>query len=134
MAVRVPLDVDLEDRLVFGLSPQRFGYVVLAALLVLAIWSQHWLWIPLRVAGCIPWAAGGAAFAWGRWRGRALDDLAYDGATFLLANYRLDFKLPRPRPRFLGSKPASPPTGQAAQPDPLSICLSPGLDSEVWAA
>ena len=118
----------------FGLSPQRFGYVVLAALLVLAIWNQHWLWAPIRVAGCIPWAAAGAAFAWGRWRGRALDDLAYDAATFLLANYRLNFRLPPARARPRRDQSTSQPTDLPAQPDPLSICISPGLDSEVWAA
>src|SRR2546430_14515761 len=39
---RIPLDVDLEDRLVFGLTPIRLGYMVLSGLGGLAVWSSQW--------------------------------------------------------------------------------------------
>jgi len=35
---RIPLDIDLEDRLVYGLSPQRFGYAAVALLAAMAAW------------------------------------------------------------------------------------------------
>ena len=127
MGVRAPLDVDLEDRLIFGLSPQRFGYVVLAVLVMLAIWSQHWLWPPLRLVACAPFGAAGACLAWGRWRGRPVDELVYDAATYLIANYRLRVAPPRVR----SAKPSNP---DRPSIDPISICISPGLDSEPWAA
>lgn len=127
MGVRAPLDVDLEDRLIFGLSPQRFGYVVLAVLVMLAIWSQLWLWAPLRVVACTPFGAAGAALAWGRWRGRSVDELVYDAATYLIANYRLRVTLPL-------VPTAKPGTVDSPPIDPISICISPGLDSEPWAA
>src|SRR5438874_90854 len=37
MRARVPLDVDLEDRLLYGLTPVRLAYVVLAGLAVIAV-------------------------------------------------------------------------------------------------
>ena len=46
MRARVPLDVDLEDRLLYGLTPIRLAYVVLAGLAALAIWSSSWIPAP----------------------------------------------------------------------------------------
>ena len=40
MPTRVPLDVDLEDRLIYGLSPQRFGYAAVALLAAMAVWHS----------------------------------------------------------------------------------------------
>lgn len=89
MRAKVPLDVDLEDRLVYGLTPIRLAYVVLAGLGGLAIWSTHWL--PEFVRGSMAFIviALGAALAWGRWRGRAADEWLTDAARFVAASVRV---------------------------------------------
>lgn len=89
MAARVPLDVDLEDKLLYGLTPIRLGYVVLGLLAAFSIWSTHWAIIPVRGALAAMVALIGAVAAWGRWRGRATDRWAVDLTTFVLANYRI---------------------------------------------
>src|SRR5438876_905972 len=66
MPARVPQDVDLEDKLVFGLSPLRFGYVVIGMVLAAAVWAAHWPG-PLPAIAVLPIAAG-AILALGRWR------------------------------------------------------------------
>jgi hypothetical protein len=89
MAARVPLDVDLEDKLLYGLTPLRLGYLVVGLLAAFSIWSAHWGPQWLRGPIAIVIGAGGAAAAWGRWHGRAVDGWAVDIVTFLLANYRI---------------------------------------------
>lgn len=89
MRAKVPLDVDLEDRLVYGLTPIRLAYVVLAGLGGLAIWSAHWLPELLRGAIAVIVIALGAALAWGRWRGRAADEWLADAARFVAASVRV---------------------------------------------
>src|SRR5665811_2374740 len=42
MPARVPLDVDLEDRLLYGLTPIRLAYAVGALLAAFALWSSPW--------------------------------------------------------------------------------------------
>src|SRR5438105_2487341 len=37
MRARIPLDVDLEDKLIYGLSPLRFAYVLVAGVAAMAI-------------------------------------------------------------------------------------------------
>jgi hypothetical protein len=89
MRARVPLDVDLEDRLVYGLTPIRLAYMVLAVLGALALWSSQWLFGPARGFLAMATLGIGAALAWGRWRGRAADGWVIDFATFVLSNRRL---------------------------------------------
>ncbi len=82
MRARVPLDVDLEDRLVYGLTPIRLAYVVLAGLGALAVWSAHSLPSFVRAGLAVLLIVAGAALAWGRWRGRAADEWLMDAARF----------------------------------------------------
>jgi hypothetical protein len=95
MRARVPLDVDLEDRLIYGLSPLRFGYLVIAALAALSLWRVEVLPPWLRAVPCLLLLAGAAALAWGRWRGRAVDRWLLDLAVFIGRNYRLGVRAPR---------------------------------------
>jgi hypothetical protein len=89
MTARAPLDVDLEDKLLYGLTPMRLGYVVLALLGAFALWSSIWAAIPFRVAACVAVLLGGATLAWGRWRGRAVDGWLTDIAAFIARTQRV---------------------------------------------
>jgi PrgI family protein len=89
MPARAPLDVDLEDKLLYGLTPMRLGYVVLAFLCGFALWSSRWATTPIRLAVCLVVFAAGAALAWGRWRGRAVDSWLTDIAAFLPRTQRV---------------------------------------------
>jgi len=91
MRARVPLDVDLEDRLLYGLTPVRLAYVVLAGLAGLAVWSSDWMPMVVRGALAVIAIACGGAMAWGRWRGRAADAWAIDAVKFLLGSHRLSW-------------------------------------------
>lgn len=102
MPARVPLDVDLEDRLVYGLTPIRLGYLVLALLGGFSTWSSPWAPAVARGVCALAIVAVGAAAAWGRWRGRAADDWAGDVAWFALANIRADWKVIVPWRRSAG--------------------------------
>ncbi len=91
MRARVPLDVDLEDRLLYGLTPVRLAYVVLAILAGIALWSLNWMPAYVRGPLAVLAAALGAAMAWGRWRGRAADSWAVDFARFVMASHRISW-------------------------------------------
>lgn len=119
MTARAPLDVDLEDRLIYGLTPIRFGYLVAASLLGLATWSTHWLPLMIRapLAGLI--IAAGAAVAWGRFAGRPVDGWLADLARFALLNYRLEVNLGP----LIGRSRI-----QTNAPEWRDRCCSPGLD------
>jgi len=86
---KVPLDVDLEDRLVYGLTPIRLAYVVLAVLGGLAIWSAHGVPSALRGALAVLVISVGVALAWGRWRGRAADEWLMDAARYAAGSVRV---------------------------------------------
>jgi hypothetical protein len=92
MNARVPQDVDLEDQLIYGLSPLRFAYLVAAALAALAIWRGLPAPAALRAVPSVLLAAVGALLAWGRWRGRHLDRWLLDLAVFVRRNYRLGIR------------------------------------------
>jgi len=116
---RVPLDVDLEDRLIYGLTPQRFGYAALALLTAMAAWHS----LPGLLGQVAAVAAGllGAALAWGRFGGRGFDAWLWSSLRYLLRNYRLEFDAAafrrllawpgaRRRPRLrLAPRPRRPP-------------------------
>ena len=91
MRARVPLDVDLEDRLLYGLTPVRLAYVVLAGLAGLAMGSFEWMPTVVRGVLAVVAAACGGAMAWGRWRGRAADEWAIDAIKFLLGSHRISW-------------------------------------------
>jgi hypothetical protein len=89
MTARAPLDVDLEDKLLYGLTPMRLGYMVLALLGAFALWSSTWAATPFRVAACLVVLLGGGTVAWGRWRGRPLDGWLTDIAAFITRTKRV---------------------------------------------
>lgn len=89
MPARIPLDVDMEDRLLYGLTPTRLAYLVVGLLAGFALWSGQWAATPIRGAAAIVLAALGACAAWGRWRGRALDSWLVDIALFFMATRRV---------------------------------------------
>lgn len=89
MPARAPLDVDLEDKLLYGLTPMRLGYAVMALLCGFAVWSSRWAAAPIRAAACLVVFGAGATLAWGRWRGRAADGWLTDMAAFMTRTQRL---------------------------------------------
>lgn len=89
MRARVPQDVDLEDKLIYGLSPLRFAYLVVAALGALSLWRLEALSAGIRLIPCLILATAGGVLAWGRFRGRTLDGWLLDLAVFARRNYRL---------------------------------------------
>lgn len=103
MRARAPLDVDLEDKLLYGLTPTRLAYVVLALLAVFALWSSPWAPSPVRAASCLVVAAIGASAAWGRWHGRAVDAWFGDISLFVINNYRVTWN--RSWSRWLERRP-----------------------------
>lgn len=92
MSARVPLDVDLEDKLLYGLTPTRLVYLVVALLAAFALWTGHWTIAPIRGAAAAVVAAIGAVAGWGRWRGRPVDRWVTDLGLFVLATYRIRWR------------------------------------------
>ena len=92
MSARVPLDVDLEDKLLYGLTPTRLVYLVVSLLAAFALWSGHWAMAPVRGAAAAALIAIGAIAAWGRWRARPVDRWVSDLALFVLATYRVRWR------------------------------------------
>jgi hypothetical protein len=88
MPARVPQDVDLEDKLVLGLSPIRFGYLVAGVIIAVLLWSAPWP-APLRALIALPLGSG-LILALGRWRGHPIDGLIWDCSLHVLRNYRLE--------------------------------------------
>ena len=99
MHARIPLDVDLEDKLIYGLTPTRLAYLVLGLLGAFATWSTHWAPTPIRAGAAALIAAVGAIAAWGRWRGRPLDGWVVDLAIYLVGNHEVKWHLPHWRLR-----------------------------------
>ena len=95
MPARVPLDVDLEDRLLYGLTPTRLIYLVVGLLAAFSLWSGRWAPLPFRASIALVIAGVAAAAAWGRWRGRPLDGWAADIAAYVAATYRIQLQRPR---------------------------------------
>jgi hypothetical protein len=89
MPARVPLDVDLEDRLLYGLTPARLAYAVIALLAGFALWSSSWGPIALRSAAALLVIGIGAVVSWGRWRGTPADIWVVDLALFIGRTHRV---------------------------------------------
>jgi hypothetical protein len=96
MSARVPLDVDLEDKLLYGLTPMRLAYLLVSLLGGFALWSSPWSFQPIRAGSCLAVIALGVGMAWGRWRARAADRWLSDIAIFLMRRYRVTWVLPIP--------------------------------------
>ena len=97
MRASVPHDVDLEDHLVYGLTPVRFGYLVVAVIGSMGFWGLRWLPPSVRLVPCILLVVAAVVLAWGRWRGRPVDRLLVDLGIFLRRNYGVQFGLASPR-------------------------------------
>ncbi len=89
MPARVPLDVDLEDRLLYGLTPTRLAYLVVALLAAFALWSSSWSLAPVRAVAAVACIGTGAVISWGSWRGRAADVWIVDVVLFMARTQRL---------------------------------------------
>ena len=117
MPARVPLDVDMEDRLLYGLTPMRLAYAVSALLAGFATWSSPWGPAPLRAAVALLVIGLGAIVSWGRWRGTPADVWVVDLALFVARTHRVVWTV-RPRTRWLNSfsnpAPATEPEGVTA--------------------
>src|SRR5438309_10112034 len=87
MPARVPLDVDLEDKLLYGLTPMRLSYLVVSLLAGFALWSSPSSPQPVRAAACLLVIGFGAALARGRWPARAADQGLSDLATSVVRRY-----------------------------------------------
>src|SRR2546427_13193114 len=95
MPARIPLDVDLEDKLLYGLTPTRLGYLVVALFMAFSLWSARWASVPIRGAAALALLAIGAGAAWGRWRGRPADPWLVEIVVFVAATHRMPVNLPR---------------------------------------
>jgi hypothetical protein len=100
---RVPLDVDLEDRLLYGLTPVRLGYAVGALLAAFALWSTPWAPAVLRGVASSFVIAAGAIMSWGRWRGMPADGWLVNLALFVFRTRRLSWAGPGVRIPRLGA-------------------------------
>jgi hypothetical protein len=89
MRARAPLDVDLEDKLLYGLTPMRLAYLVVALVGGFGLWSSPWAPSPVRFVACAVVVGAGAVAAWGRWRGRAVDGWVADLSLFVISAHRL---------------------------------------------
>jgi hypothetical protein len=89
MSARVPLDVDLEDKLLYGLTPMRLAYLLVSLVGGFALWSSPWSVQPVRASSCLAAIGLGVMMAWGRWRARAADAWLSDIAIFLMRRYRI---------------------------------------------
>lgn len=105
MNARAPLDVDLEDKVLYGLTPARLGYIVVALLAAFSVWSSPWAVAPIRAGIAAAIFLVGAAAAWGRWRGRPTDAWIIDIAHFTLSNYHPVRNFPRPPSQIKRSTP-----------------------------
>jgi hypothetical protein len=89
VSARVPLDVDLEDKLLYGLTPTRLVYLLIGLLAAFSTWSAHWAVPFVRGAGAVALAILAAIAAWGRWRGRPVDGWLSDIVIYVASAYRL---------------------------------------------
>ena len=89
----MPLDVDLEDRLLYGLTPTRLAYMVVAILAGFSLWSSSWAPVPVRGLASLACIGMGAALSWGNWRGRAADAWIVDLFLFVARTRRLAWNL-----------------------------------------
>jgi hypothetical protein len=97
MPARVPLDVDLEDRLLYGLTPMRLAYAVGALLVAFALWSSPWGPGALRAATAMLVIGSGAVLSWGSWRGTPADAWVANLVLFAARSHRLIWTGPKVR-------------------------------------
>src|SRR2546425_1007241 len=88
MRARAPQDVDLDDKLVYGLTPGRFGYLVIAGLAAVMIWNLAALPLLVRAFGCLLLGGVAALLPGGRWRGRPMARFLADAFLYFCRNSR----------------------------------------------
>lgn len=88
LRARAPLDLDLEDHLIFGLTPVRFGYLAVGGLAAYTFGSHAPGALGLPLAAMV--AAVAAAFAWVRYHGRPLDAWLLDIAIHARRNLEVE--------------------------------------------
>jgi hypothetical protein len=110
MPARVPLDVDLEDRLLYGLTPTRLAYLVVALVSGFALWSSPWAPTAVRACAALLTVGVGAVASWGRWKGRSADVWLLDIVLYAARTHQVTWNISRPRwPRRRRSLQPSPP-------------------------
>ena len=125
MSARIPLDVDLEDRLLYGLTPTHLAYMVVALLAGFAVWSSHLASTPVRGVACFLLIGVGAVVAWGRWRGRAVDAWMVDVLLFAVRSRRIVWNRRFLRPlKVARSKQALGPDEPFAATEPESAVVA----------
>ena len=88
MRTRIPAGIDLEDRLLYGLSPARLGYVAGLAVLASWCWRQP-VWTPLRILAALVLMAAAGVVGWLRYDGRHVDAWVEDIARHARARYSI---------------------------------------------
>jgi hypothetical protein len=145
-----PLDVDLEDRLLYGLTPTRLAYMVLALLGGFALWSSQLAPSFVRAFACMVVIGIGATAAWGRWRGRPIDAWVADISLFFIKTHRVAWRaheaprstVPSIRPTSTAAAPRitevvvagrAPNAGASTLAAELAACLANRIDKEQWS-
>jgi hypothetical protein len=114
MPARVPLDVDLEDRLLYGLTPTRLAYLVVALVSGFALWSSPWAPTPVRAFAALLTIGIGAVAAWGHWKGRAVDLWLIDIVLYIARSHQVTWNVSRP-PWFRPKTVRKPPSVRSAE-------------------
>jgi len=124
--VRLPADVELEDKLAFGLGFRQLAILSLAALLAYGLFlpASALLPLPLAAAAAAPVALAGALLALGRRDGLPFDRLALLAIRYLTLP-RLLVLAPEGLPAALPDTPARP--GLAPLQLPVRSVLRSGL-------
>jgi PrgI family protein len=106
--VRLPADVELEDRLAFGLTARQLSLLAATALLTYGLFTvaQSALPLPLAAALCVPVTLAGAVLSLGRRNGLPADRLARLALRHLAS------------PRLRPLAPEGIPTALPGQPRP----------------
>jgi hypothetical protein len=151
MRAKAPLDVDLEDKLLYGLTPMRLAYLIVGLVGGFALWSSTWAPSPLRAFACATVVAVGAIAAWGRWHGRAVDSWVTDLSLFVINTHRLVLdrrwlrpiadRRHRPAPGTPPKRPVvivvtgrAPKAGATTVATELAACLAVrGYPPELWS-
>ena len=89
--VRLPADIDREDRLLAGLTARQLAYLSAAGLVVAGLWTATRTFVapPIAVVASAPVAALGAVLALGRRDGLPADRLALAFLRHAKSNRRL---------------------------------------------
>jgi hypothetical protein len=77
--VRIPSDVDREDRVLANLTARQLVILIVTAFMLYAAWnlSQPWVPVPVFLAGAVPIAAAAVILALGSRDGLSLDRLLF---------------------------------------------------------